>query len=485
MEIKKKLTRIIKNQNKEGHVYDINLIQNDFSWRLVWKYLKRFALATIILITVGGFILTSNETSSGDISGWTMFLFFIVLITWIGGGAYFINKKLFKGRRSKFHRYKPYERELTSFIISNKLYEADNGAIYNHLFMSYMELPKHVIVFVYKRGDLFQKYVEQLGSPLESILGLYLDNIDDSNTQYTTYEFAKAKPEKIVLSNQFDLPSIDYGLKFNLYPGVTIDLRNNFSSLISGASGGGKSYMTYAFLTRFLSQTVIFEENGKQLTRHAKIAVIDPKMSDLYKLMQVSNMPVESYGYTVADAFRILKEFIVEMERRKAIYNESNAFNTVAIDLGLPPMLLVLEEYSSLVAMMDTKQKKEFESLLSQLVQQSRQLSMACLIIMQQPRSDSISTNVREQLANAFFMGNATKESAQMMFGTSDIPSVSGRGSGVYSIERSTPKPFEAPFFESEVISIILPVWKDVVQLYKEEEEALQQALCFETEPQF
>ena len=463
--------RIIKNQNKHGKTYFINLTENEFSWRLVWLKFKRLGLSTLVIAIVGALIADSKSQS-----GLSLLFYVVILLAWIVGGVYLIHRKLFKGRRSKFHRYKPYERELERFIIMNNLYEEDSTGIYNHLFISYMELPKTVFVYVHKRGDRYQNHSDDLGERLESMLGLYLQDVDASNTKYTEYSFAKEQKEKFVFSNDWDLPSIDYALKFELYPGVTIDLRNNFSTLISGASGGGKSYFTYAFLTRFISQTVMLEKNGKRLTRHAKVALIDPKMSDAYKLMQVSGMPVEFYGSSVSDAFRILRGFIDEMNRRKEIYNQSEAFNTVALNLGLPPMLLVLEEYSSLVAMMDSKQKKEFESLLAQLTQQSRQLSMGTLIVMQQPRADSLSSNIREQLGNAYFMGNPSKEASGMMFGTSDVPKVSGRGSGIYSIERSAPKAFEAPYFENDVIDTILPVFKDVVQFYKEEGQAFQEA---------
>lgn len=88
--------------------------------------------------------------------------------------------------------------------------------------------------------------------------------------------------------------------------------------------------------------------------------MIDPKLSDLYKLCQRSKMPIAHYGTSNEDAFRILRHYIKELDRRMLIYNQSDLFDSIGIDLGFPPLLLVIEEYSSLVASMDSKAKKRF-----------------------------------------------------------------------------------------------------------------------------
>ena len=237
--------------------------------------------------------------------------------------------------------------------------------------------------------------------------------------------------------------------------------------LVSGSSGAGKSYSTYFIVSRFISQTVC--------GRHAKIFVIDPKMSDIYKLCQLSGIPVSNYGTTNEDAFRIVRRYLKEMERRMIIYNESDLFDSIAIDLGLPPLLLVIEEYSSLVASMDIKGKKDFENMVGVIAQKARSLSMGVCIVMQQPRSDSLGTHIREQLAHAIFLGVPTRESSQMMFGTTDVPNVKkDKGVGLYSTEREPPKEFQAPIFDRDVFEIILPVWECAAKDYKKDEECVK-----------
>lgn len=154
------------------------------------------------------------------------------------------------------------------------------------------------------------------------------------------------------------------------------------------------------------------------------------------------------------------------------IYNQSDLFDSVGIDLGFPPLLLIIEEYSSLVASMDGKAKKDFENMLAIVAQKARSLSMGVCIVMQQPRSDSLSTNIREQLAHAIFLGMPTRESSQMMFGTTDVPNVKkDKGVGLYSTEREPPKEFQAPIFDRDVFETILPVWECAAKDYMKDED--------------
>ena len=320
-----------------------------------------------------------------------------------------------------------------------------------------------IIVQALKSGDEFSTAMDKLDILLSSTFGVPLSSKEIYAT-HVEYVFVYRPPERQHITS---LPLEDDSLKIQIYDDFIIDLRKNYSLLVSGSSGAGKSYSTYFIVSRFISQAVC--------GRHAKIFVIDPKMSDIYKLCQLSGIPVSNYGTTNEDAFRIVRRYLKEMERRMIIYNESDLFDSIAIDLGLPPLLLVIEEYSSLVASMDIKGKKDFENMVGVIAQKARSLSMGVCIVMQQPRSDSLGTHIREQLAHAIFLGVPTRESSQMMFGTTDVPNVKkDKGVGLYSTEREPPKEFQAPIFDRDVFEIILPVWECAAKDYKKDEECVK-----------
>lgn len=340
-----------------------------------------------------------------------------------------------------------------------------DGAILRSAKFNYQLNDVSIVIQALKSGDEFAREMDTLDILLSSVLGISLSSKEIFAT-HVEYVFVYKQPERLHVTS---LPLEDGSLKITIYDDFVIDLRKNFSMLISGASGSGKSFFTYYYLTRFISQTV----NGK----HAKIYVIDPKLSDIYKLCEFSGLPVENYGTTNEDAFRIVRHYINEMNRRMEIYNKSDLFDSIGIDLGLPPLLLVIEEYSSLVASMDSKAKKDFENMVAIVAQKARSLSMGVCIVMQQPRADSLSTNIREQLVNAIFLGGSpSRETNQMVFGITDVPKVQkGKGVGLYSIEREPPKEFHSPMFDRDVFETILSVWecaaKDYAKDYMKDED--------------
>ena len=434
----------LKTENKIGQLYIVSLSQI-YKSRLPWfVYFKRLALFSLAVFVLSIFFGLKGKYGAAN---------FILTVYCLG----IILTILIRYKKKFFPNYRTYEPTLKNFIYQNNLYEEDRkGQLMSEIRMAYIEEEEILKVIIEKNGDSYQKVANQLREPLESKLSMPLYKVNET-MDYVEYIFMKFD---ITREQVVSLPKEDDSLLIQIYGDFKVNLRNNYSMLISGASGAGKSYFTYFYLTRFISQKV----NGK----HANIMAIDPKQSDLYKLFKTVNMPTENYGTSNADAFRIVKHYLAEMEHRMALYDESSAFDSVGIDIGLEPTLLVIEEYSSLVASMDSKQKKEFENMVSIIAQKSRSLSMGILIVMQQPRADSLSSNIREQLQNSVFLGNPSKESAGMMFGTTDVPQVSGKGAGMYSIERSAPKSFESPQFEKNVFETILPVWEHVAHSYNE-----------------
>lgn len=323
--------------------------------------------------------------------------------------------------------------------------------------LSYEITPEEIIVVGLKDGSKFVSKLEELDKNMESALKVPLNRKVITHDR-VEYHFLLSTPTRKKISS---LPMNDSQLKIQIYKGFEINLRNNYSMLLSGASGSGKSYFTYFFLTRFISQTL----EGK----HAKLYIIDPKRSDLYKLARTAGLPEEMYGTSNSEAFQIVREYLSEMNRRMELYDQSLVFDSVGIDIGLEPTLLIVEEYSSLIASFDNKQKKEFENMVAIIAQKARSLSMGLLLVMQQPRSDSLSTNIREQFSNSIFLGNPSREAAGMMFGTTEIPTVTGKGAGSFSIERAVPQPFESPQFKEDVFDTILPVWKHAAASYHSE----------------
>lgn len=429
------LKHTFSHENEEGVNYPVRLFTR--SERLPFRITLKLAQWVAIVSAVGGFMLYNTM---GEFIGVTTVFLGCAL------AVYLLIRRILPQRKLHF---KQYEGELTNFIIENKLYEQESGKIVKQIDMSYTVFPRILSVYVVKKGDIYQKIANQLAEPLESALGLEFHKMTET-AQEVEYMFRLQPVERYTISTP--MPLEDPTTTIEVYDEFKLDLAKNFSTLISGVSGTGKSYLAYYLITRYLAKTI----NGQ----HPDLYLIDPKQSDLYILCKQTFMPHLRYGHSNADAFRIVKEFKNELDIRQAEYSEKAKIGTTMLDLGAEPALLVIDEYASLVAGMDKKQRAEFEDMIAIIVQKGRQLSMGVWVLMQQARSELISTNVREQLVNRVVMGNPTVESCRMMFGVSDAPTVNGVGVGLYSLDGTTVQTFEAPKFEGDFDRLIMPVWE-------------------------
>lgn len=451
-ELKEKVIRYIKKENEPNKYYYVSLKKV-----IKPKLSLKFRLNLIIFLTIVVLIACySLSLQSEGMAAMTGTFYFLAL------GIFIIKKIKDKVLGVK---YRPNEAILRRLIVENDLYEMYGDRVVNQIKLGYVDKDDIFEVIITKDGGIYQEVSEKLGRKLESALNYELIGIENKPT-FIAYDFRK-KPLQREYINQLDLNPKESNLMIDIYGDTKISLRKNFSTLISGASGAGKSYLVYAMLAKYLQNFVV--RDGK---RHfSELYLIDPKASDLLKHMQFSGMPQEIYGTTVADAFRILKDVTEEMERRKAIYEKTDKFDVCMVDLGYPPILLIIDEYSSLVNMMDKKQRPDFDRLVGNLLRLSRQLSIGVWIISQSPDAKTFGdSGTRSQLVNSFYMGMPDQQASLMMFNKSqkDLPVVTDVGEGLSSIDGSEPKKFYSPTFTKNVDEVIQPLLKQSANYFKE-----------------
>lgn len=73
---------------------------------------------------------------------------------------------------------------------------------------------------------------------------------------------------------------------------------------------------------------------------------------------------------------------------------------TLAVDIGYKPMLVVIEEYISLQASLDKKQKEELERVVKNISVLARQSNIHMMIVLQSAGTENINSTTRSNLKN-------------------------------------------------------------------------------------
>ncbi|MCK4026732.1 hypothetical protein HCC72_11445, partial [Streptococcus suis] len=153
-----------------------------------------------------------------------------------------------------------------------------------------------------------------------------------------------------------------------LQEGLTINLADKPHLFFYGKSGSGKSTSLISVLVQAL------------MWPGAEIYIGDPKnefnaLSEFY--------PVDRIAVEVADVLSMLVHVCnLISERQKLVADgvrKHQKMGLRAYDLGIAPVVVMIDEVSALMAGMDNSQKKEFLSLITQIAMKGRAVS--CFLI--------------------------------------------------------------------------------------------------------
>ena len=194
--------------------------------------------------------------------------------------------------------------------------------------------------------------------------------------------------------------------------------------LISGSSGSGKSY----FANEIVIQAII---------KKWQVVICDLKRSyGLYK-------DFTDYVYEVDSILDKLHSVESEMSQRMEKLQPELDKNprALAIDIGYKPMLVVIEEFISLQASVDKKQKEELERVVKNLSVLARQSNIHLMIVMQSAGTENIQATTRSNLTK-ILLGNAQSNILNATFGNGvDIPNTHtkmNKGEGLIQLDRIT-----------------------------------------------
>ena len=267
-------------------------------------------------------------------------------------------------------------------------------------------------------NDDLEKFAEMLSACLvgknRSLIVLdYWLSEDNTEFIYLLDDIVEAKARQIKPRNITELrPSNDF--EITVEEGLTFSLLKNIHALIVGNTSSSKT----TFLKSLLSQVFMFDSE-------VDLTILDVKS-------EFSSWTFLPEGIILSDSEEILVYFeeLLElvMKREKEIANLSardDITGATFVNFGkeMKMKLCVIEEYSAMLSSItDSKMRKRVQDLVLSIVSRSRSSGVYICICMQQPRSELLSTAIRDNLGVRICLSNGaiTDELARMVFGETD-----------------------------------------------------------------
>jgi len=329
------------------------------------------------------------------------------------------------GGIKKYIEYSSIQKEIEDSLIAIGAYNKHDGKVY-------ADTPKirikngeiRIMLNNLKIRETIESHMASFSTalPQQYVVEDYYISQDNAEL-IIKYENLKAyKPEVYTLAEYRDRVTSMGKLDLYFDRKHIVNLNTYPHWLISGQSGSGKSYL----VNQLLIQAIY---------KGFEVTVLDLKRS--YGLYGKHI----DYVYEIDGILDKLRAVETEMHNRleKLQPELDKSPNVLAVDVGFTPKIIVLEEYISLQASLEKKEKEELERIVKSISVLARQSNIHLFIVLQSAGTENISPTTRSNLTKVL-MGQAQSNILMATFGNGvDIPDRHmNRGEGLIQLDRIT-----------------------------------------------
>lgn len=255
---------------------------------------------------------------------------------------------------------------------------------------------------------------------------------DDNGRWYTFYLTDTSISQRLSPHTLNDLIP-DQSHILQLMKNVRWDVSKVPHALITGGTGGGKSYFIYGLILQIL-------------LGESEIFIADPKRAELTNLKYV--LPEKSVFSDTESIAELVHNLVTVMQdRQENITEQAKQHKKMGVDFtdfSIQPIYLLIDEVGALIASFDDiKKSKPFFADLKQLAMKGRSAGIILVLITQQANANTVPTDIRDQLGLRILLGNSSMQNRLMVFGDGfDYPKTKfPRGSGLYLLDGVTNTP--------------------------------------------
>lgn len=224
---------------------------------------------------------------------------------------------------------------------------------------------------------------------------------------------------------------------FVIQDGLKYDSIENPHLLLSSTTGGGKSFFLMGLMLQMLYKHT--KEDDEQKTG---FYLFDSKRE--FSTLTFFKHRIYSDTTEYLNKMRDLVALMNEREKEFAKASEkAGKMSLSARDLGFRPIYIIVEELAATVGGMDSKQRKEWDSLTSQIIYKGRQLGCFYWVLSQSFHSSIISTSQRNNFNFRVLLNNSQNDDISYVFGSNNntVTNTVPKYTGFYMMEKNTQTP--------------------------------------------
>lgn len=294
-------------------------------------------------------------------------------------------------------------------------------------------------------GSKFHSKYLELGSKLEQMYNSEIVDKVVKNSEVTYILQMFTEDSRIVLDL---IKEQNIGTKIPLMKGIEWDIVKIPHCLVTGATGGGKSFFLFYLVRSFFN---LKNKVGDPL--ECIVKVLDPKMSDLSFLDSI--MP-EDVFFSKDKILMQLRLAVEEMEERYTLMRkaENQKVGSNFLDHNLSPYVIFFDEFIAFAISLEKSKKEELRDRLFQIILKGRQAGIFIVLTGQRADAEFMPGAIRDNLGLRVSLGNLSKDGYKMTFGDveKEFLERTEKGQGyVYLMgESKYPMEFYSPFLSED-----------------------------------
>ena len=299
--------------------------------------------------------------------------------------------------------------KLCRMAFDSVLYNLEGEEVDGKITSSRKDMTYFPKIYYYRKKGILKISVMLDGSKYHSMLNDLTDTLRDifnleviSATKkywYRIYTLSHVEDDRLKLGRD----KIEYNkTEVPLMGSLSWDFKKVPHALITGSTGGGKSYFMFYFIRSILKLG-------------ADVKIIDPKRSDLFRFR--SFLGDENVVHSAGGALPMCRKLVTEMERRYELLDKV-PFGSDYDDIGLEPTFLIFDEFVGFLEVLKkVEEKKEVMAYLLDVVLKGRQAGIFVVFATQRADAAYMTGIIRDNLGLRISLGVLSASGYRMTFG--------------------------------------------------------------------